>query len=57
MTGDPTRHMECNAGWDICTCGSGAHPRPCDLHPDAYEAHVTELASTEDDAPPAPERE
>lgn len=31
-----------------CTCGSGAHPRPCEEHPDAYAAHVKELNSEND---------
>ena len=26
-----------------CTCGSGAHPRRCKKHPDAYEKHCEEL--------------
>lgn len=26
-----------------CTCGSGAHPRPCKRHPEAYEVHVEAL--------------
>lgn len=30
-----------------CTCGSGAHPRRCNLHPDAYEKHITELEGEE----------
>lgn len=30
-----------------CTCGSGGHPRRCDTHPDAYDAHIAEL--NEDD--------
>lgn len=28
---------------EACTCGSGAHPRRCALHPDAYDAHVLDL--------------
>jgi len=28
-----------------CTCGSGAHPRPCDAHPDRYAAHCAELSA------------
>lgn len=27
-----------------CTCGSGAHPRPCALHPELYAEHLAELA-------------
>lgn len=26
-----------------CRCGSGAHPRRCDVHPDAFDEHVREL--------------
>lgn len=26
-----------------CTCGSGAHPRRCAAHPDAYDRHVAEI--------------
>jgi hypothetical protein len=26
-----------------CRCGSGAHPRKCDLHPERYRLHVAEL--------------
>lgn len=26
-----------------CTCGSGAHPRRCTVHPDVYEEHIKEL--------------
>jgi len=34
-----------------CTCGSGAHPRRCALHPQAYDAHVAGLnASPSSDA-------
>jgi len=28
---------------NTCTCGSGAHPRRCIKHPDAYDQHVAEL--------------
>lgn len=28
-----------------CTCGSGGHPRPCDVHPDRYAAHCAELSA------------
>jgi len=27
----------------VCTCGSGAHPRACKLHPELYRLHVAEL--------------
>lgn len=26
-----------------CTCGSGGHPRKCDMHPEAYRLHVALL--------------
>jgi hypothetical protein len=26
-----------------CTCGSGAHPRRCERHPNRYEAHCEEI--------------
>jgi hypothetical protein len=26
-----------------CTCGSGAHPRPCVEHPEAYAKHIASL--------------
>ena len=26
-----------------CTCGSGAHPRECKLHPELYRLHIAEL--------------
>lgn len=26
-----------------CTCGSGAHPRKCDKHPELYRLHIAEL--------------
>jgi len=26
-----------------CTCGSGAHPRPCKKHPKAFDEHVREI--------------
>jgi hypothetical protein len=26
-----------------CTCGSGAHPRPCQKHPNRYAEHLDEL--------------
>lgn len=44
MTGDPTTHRSAHApDWEHCTCGSGGHPRRCDLHPGAYERHVAEI--------------
>jgi len=27
----------------FCSCGSGAHPRHCDLHPRRHQMHVDEL--------------
>lgn len=27
-----------------CTCGSGGHPRRCELHPDRYELHCLEMS-------------
>lgn len=45
-TGRPELHQICDGApprWEVCTCGSGGHPRRCDLHPGAYEAHVREL--------------
>lgn len=29
--------------WERCTCGSGNHPRACELHPGAYAEHIAEL--------------
>ena len=26
-----------------CACGSGAHPRRCEKHPDAYDEHCDEI--------------
>lgn len=26
-----------------CTCGSGAHPRRCLVHPGAFEEHIRQL--------------
>ena len=26
-----------------CRCGSGAHPRECELHPELYRLHIAEL--------------
>ena len=43
-----------------CTCGSGAHPRRCATHPEAYDRHVADLnrenalADAKDPAPVAP---
>lgn len=55
LTGIPERHPTCPAtgappAWERCTCGSGAHPRACDLHPGAYEEHMAELNAEDDDA-------
>jgi len=32
-----------------CTCGSGAHPRHCEVHPDNYAKHVAELQKENDE--------
>ena len=37
-----------------CTCGSGGNPRRCARHPDAYDAHITEM-NRENDADDAAE--
>lgn len=29
--------------WEHCTCGSGGHPRKCELHPWRYRMHCDEL--------------
>ena len=29
--------------WFRCTCGSGGHPRECELHPENYGKHIAEL--------------
>jgi len=45
-TGRPDLHPTCNGHpteWEVCTCGSGAHPRRCDLHPTRYDEHIAEL--------------
>jgi hypothetical protein len=34
-----------------CTCGSGAHPRACAKHPEAYAAHVAEIQAEYDAEP------
>lgn len=26
-----------------CTCGSGAHPRHCHIHPENYQLHINEI--------------
>lgn len=31
-----------------CTCGSGAHPRECTLHPENFAKHVAELQADND---------
>lgn len=42
--GTPRAHHCGNSGlWEHCTCGSGGHPRRCDLHPSRYDAHIAEL--------------
>jgi hypothetical protein len=43
LTGIPSSHTTCGNHWEVCTCGSGGHPRRCDLHPGAYEEHIAEL--------------
>jgi hypothetical protein len=41
---DAEAHRCGNSGtWERCTCGSGGHPRECELHPEAYAAHCAEL--------------
>jgi len=54
VTGAPETHQACPDGsaptWEVCTCGSGGHPRRCDLHPDAYEEHTADLNADADDA-------
>lgn len=51
MTGVPdlaASHRCGNSGrWEHCTCGSGAHPRKCELHPGAYEEHIAALNAYE----------
>lgn len=52
LTGVPESHEVCpqtgdKTRWERCTCGSGGHPRRCDLHPDAYDAHLAELNEDE----------
>ena len=42
-TGRPDLHPTCNGEpppWEVCTCGSGGHPRWCDLHPGTWDEHV-----------------
>ena len=57
MTGRPESHPTCAKSgtainWEVCDCGSGAHPRRCALHLEAYDAHIAELETeiTEDEA-------
>lgn len=54
LTGLPASHPTCTDGappdWEHCTCGSGAHPRECVLHPDEYAKHVAELNEFEHDS-------
>lgn len=40
----PTVATVCpRCGYPSCTCGSGAHPRRCTLHPDTFAVHVEML--------------
>lgn len=52
MTGLPEHHAKVRGDhepeWEHCTCGSGAHPRRCKLHPDEYDRHVAELNAEEE---------
>ena len=46
ITGIPASHPLCHGvapTWEVCTCGSGAHPRRCELHPKAFAEHVDHL--------------
>lgn len=44
LTGDPKFHKENHTpDWEVCTCGSGGHPRRCELHPEVYDKHIAEL--------------
>lgn len=50
-TGNPNLHTICNnklTQWEICTCGSGGHPRWCDLHPKAFKEHIAEINTEAD---------
>lgn len=56
LTGVPGSHPVCPEGgpptaWERCTCGSGGHPRRCELHPEAYAAHLAELCEDCEDEP------
>lgn len=31
-----------------CTCGSGAHPRRCELHPNAFDKHVASIDAAQE---------
>jgi hypothetical protein len=50
-TGTPEKHDELIAkysiphtpNWEHCSCGSGPHPRRCELHPNVYDFHCAEL--------------
>lgn len=47
-TGDKNYHQECpvlgtDIKWELCNCGSGGHPRRCELHPEVFEEHIKEL--------------
>ena len=49
ITGAPETHRFRHIpDWEHCTCGSGAHPRRCELHPEAYQQHVEELNALAD---------
>ena len=49
ITGKPESHAPGHVpDWERCTCGSGGHPRQCELHPNAYERHVAELNEIEE---------
>lgn len=52
LTGVPESHEVCpktgdKTRWEHCTCGSGGHPRKCDLHPLALARHLAELNEDE----------
>lgn len=43
------RVAELETGRLPCTCGSGAHPRRCEAHPLAYDAHCARLRHAQED--------